>query len=40
MTTTIRIKRETKKKLEKLGNKGDTFDEIINRLIEYHLRGN
>ena len=34
MTTTIRIKRTTKKKLENLGKKTDSFDDIINKLIE------
>ncbi|MHA1853764.1 MAG: DUF7557 family protein [Candidatus Heimdallarchaeaceae archaeon] len=32
------IKDETHKKLMKLGNKGETFDEIINRLIETYLK--
>lgn len=34
MTTTIRIHRETKQKLEELGRKGQTFDDIIKQLIE------
>ena len=36
MTTTIRIKRETKRKLENLGKKTESFDDIIQRLIEEH----
>lgn len=36
MSTTIRINRETKNKLENIGNKGETFDDIINKL--YHER--
>jgi len=32
------IKDETHKKLMKLGNKGETFDEIINRLIETYMK--
>ena len=34
MTTTIRIKRSTKKRLETIGHKGQTFDDLINILIE------
>lgn len=34
MTTTIRIRRETKQKLEEIGRKGQTFDDIIKQLIE------
>jgi len=34
VNTTIQIKVETKKKLEQLGKKGDTYDQIINRLID------
>lgn len=34
MTTTIRIKRTTKAKLEAVGHKGETFDDIINKLLE------
>ena len=34
MTTTIRIKRTTKSKLESVGHKGETFDDIINKLLE------
>jgi|YelNatPaOPRAMG01_1025707.scaffolds.fasta_scaffold17309_2 predicted DNA-binding protein len=32
--TNIRLKRETVEKLKKLGFKGETYDDIINRLIE------
>ena len=32
--TVIRITTETHKKLIQLGIKGETFDEIINRMIE------
>jgi predicted CopG family antitoxin len=31
--TTIQIDKPTKEKLKKLGKKGDTFDDIINKLI-------
>ena len=35
MTTTIRIKRETKARLDKIStNKKDTYDSIINYLID------
>lgn len=33
-TTNIRISRETKEMLEKLGSMGDTFDDVIRRLIK------
>ena len=33
-STTIRIKQSTKIKLIKRGNKGDSFDDIINRLLK------
>ena len=32
--TTIRIELDTRDKLRRLGKKGDTYDEIINALIE------
>jgi len=32
--TYIRIKKETAQRLKELGKKGETYDEIINRLIE------
>jgi transcriptional regulator len=33
-TTTILIKKSTRNKLKVLGNKGDTYDDIIEKLIE------
>lgn len=38
MTTTIRIKRTTKRRLEELGKKNDTFDDIINKLIDSYIK--
>jgi len=32
--TTIRLKKETVEKLKNLGKKGETYDDIVNRLIE------
>lgn len=32
--TSIQISRETKEKLDKLGKKGDTYEDIIKQLIE------
>jgi hypothetical protein len=32
-TTTIRLKNTTKKLLDKLGKKGESYDEILNKLI-------
>ncbi|MEA2053561.1 MAG: hypothetical protein U9O96_00350 [Candidatus Thermoplasmatota archaeon] len=33
-TTTIQVEREIKEVLKKMGRKGDTYNEIIKRLIE------
>jgi predicted transcriptional regulator len=33
-TTTVRVSDETKERLDKAGNKGDTYDDIINRLLD------
>ena len=33
MSTTLRVSRETKSKLERFGRKGQSFDDIINSLI-------
>jgi len=32
--TTVLVKRETRDRLKKYGFKGETYDEIVNRLIE------
>lgn len=32
--TSIQISRNTKEKLDKIGNKGDTYDSIVRRLLE------
>jgi len=32
--TTIRLKKETVEKLKEIGKKGETYDQIVNRLIE------
>ena len=34
--TSIQISKELKAKLDKLGNKGDTYEDIIKRLVEEH----
>lgn len=31
MTTTIRISRETKRELENMGHKGETFDDLVHK---------
>jgi hypothetical protein len=36
--TYIRLRKETVEKLKKLGFKGETYDDIINRLIEEVLK--
>jgi len=33
--TTIQIKKETREELKSLGSKGETYDEIIRKLIEH-----
>jgi len=35
--TTITIRKETREKLKEIGKKGETYDEIIKRLIELYL---
>ena len=35
-TTTVRITYETKKQLDLLGAKNDSYDDIIKRLIEFY----
>ena len=36
MTTTIRIKRNTKRRLEDMGKKNETFDDILNKLLDFY----
>ncbi len=35
MATTIQIKKETREKLKLYGHKGESYDDIIDRLMEY-----
>lgn len=35
---TIQVKDETKRKLAKLGSKGETYDDIIRKLIHSHAK--
>lgn len=37
--TTIQVQKDTKLSLDGLGRKGDTYDEIIKRLIIFYERG-
>jgi len=37
LVTTIQVRPETRDRLKDLGKKGDTYDEIINRLIDFWL---
>lgn len=37
MTTSIPIKKETRDKLRRYGYKGETYDELINRILEHAL---
>ena len=34
--TTVRVKRETRRQLGEVGSKEETFDEIIQRLIDFY----
>jgi hypothetical protein len=34
--TTIQIKKETREKLKKLGVKGETYDAVIARLVDFY----
>lgn len=36
--TTITIRKETREKLKELGKKGETYDDILNRLIQFYQR--
>ena len=35
MATTIQIKKDTREKLKRFGHKGESYDNIIERLISY-----
>ncbi|MFW6176227.1 MAG: DUF7557 family protein [Thermoplasmatota archaeon] len=35
MPTTIQVKKDTREKLKKFGHKGESYDDIIKRLMEY-----
>jgi len=35
-TVTIRVKAETKRALDEIGKKGDTYDDILQRLIKFY----
>jgi len=35
MSTTIQIKKETREKLKHFGHKGESYDDIIERLMNY-----
>ena len=35
MATTIQIKQETREKLKRFGHKGESYDNIIERLMDY-----
>jgi predicted DNA-binding protein len=35
--TSIKLRRETREKLKNLGRKGESYDQIINKLIEFYL---
>jgi len=36
MIKTIKIEESTHKKLEAIGNKSETFDDIINKLLDFY----
>ena len=35
MATTIQIQKNTREKLKRLGHKGESYDDIIERLVSY-----
>ena len=35
MATTIRVKNDTREKLKRFGHKGESYDNIIERLMDY-----
>lgn len=35
MATTIQVKNETREKLKRFGHKGESYDNIIERLMDY-----
>jgi predicted DNA-binding protein len=35
--TSIKLRRETRDRLKNLGRKGESYDQIINKLIEFYL---
>jgi len=35
--TSIKLRRETRDRLRSLGRKGESYDQIINKLIEFYL---
>lgn len=37
--TTIKVSKDTRDELKKMGNKGDTYDDIIIKLIKCFKRG-
>ena len=38
-TTLIRIAVQTKSELDKIGNKGDTYEDVVRRLLEFYKAG-
>ena len=36
--TTIRLKRKTRERLARLGNKDESFDDIVQRLLDFYER--
>jgi hypothetical protein len=34
--TTVKVQKKTRDRLTKLGNKSETFDDIINRLVNFY----
>ncbi len=38
MKTTIQVERETQQKLKSIGSMNDTYDSLINKLIQEHER--
>jgi len=39
-STTVKLKPETKRMLARLGNKDDTYDQIVRRIIMFYIKKN
>ena len=38
--TTIRVTKKTKSKLAELGNKSETYEDILNKMVDFYIQQN